>query len=171
MASVHRMWGSTWDPDEQSIAKASRLPARSSPKWAGFKGYGKGNFGRPLPVPKILEEAHSPLPVPVEDQHGRTPTMYAAGTVASDGWWPEGCPPPIKVTAQIVQERMAMLTPLTGLTARSGDMQLQPGAQVLWRGVCTGKQGGASTKEEYFNGTISAVVTESDTGDTLYHIS
>ena len=34
------------------------------------------------------------------------------------------------------------------------------GESVLWRGVKTGKQGGVSTKLEYFNGKVHQIYVE-----------
>ena len=38
------------------------------------------------------------------------------------------------------------------------------GSEVLWKGFKTGKKGGASTKTEWFNGTVHAIENNNDEG-------
>ena len=75
-------------------------------------------------------------------------------------------PPAIAATTEEVEEWMRSgFKKLTNISTKSPP---EVGEPVLWRGVRTGKQGGMSTKVEFFNGKVRYMQVEEDNEVYLY---
>ena len=102
------------------------------------KGYGKGNFGTPIPPPERV-------------------SMQVSATSSSSCSWELAAPivdtvppDPIPATQAEIDAWMASLEPITPSNCQPPEI----GQTVLWRGFKTGRRGNPSTAFEYFNGTV-----------------
>ena len=123
------------------------------------KGYGKGNFGLPIPTPLLIEvpentKAAGDSPPPTQPD---SPEPHDAFDRAGRGLKP---PPAIAATPQYVEVWISeAFVPLDGISS------LRPppiGSDVLWKGFKKGRRGGPSSAVEWFNGTVHKTVNEAD---------
>ena len=122
----------------------------------GHKGYGKGNYGDPLPVPTLIP------PPPPASLVGTSPEDAASAEARENEevseMLPPGCPMPRQASAAQIERWVSEnYKPLENVAT---DTPPRPGEHILWRGFKRGKRGGASTADEYFNGHVSSVVQE-----------
>jgi len=123
-------------PDEHSRSLQqvfTQSKASSSSASSGFKGYGKGNYGReiapPEPLPQLSTTAKQEI---IEEPH---------------------VPPAREPTEEELNQWMSEFEDLSGFSG-----ELVAGEVALWRGFKRGQRGGDSTKTEFFRGHIHAVV-------------
>ena len=119
----------------------------------GKKGEGKAaNYGIGIPPPCPVP----PAEVPLHQQSSSSRETAKEEPPPS----PVSMPPPIMATTEEVEEWMR--SGFKKLKNASTKSPPEVGESVLWRGVKTGKQGGLSTKVEYFNGKVHGVQVEED---------
>ena len=98
------------------------------------------SYGTPVPLPHPIVDAHAPESPSTEQQ----PTQETPGAASSSA----AAISPIMATEADVQSWYADgWYPLT----LSSDLPAAVGERVLWLGARLGRNGGISTKQEYFN--------------------
>ncbi len=119
--------------EASSSSKQGQVPVSASsdvgmgPPAGGFKGYGKGNYGREIPPPTPLK-----------------PEKEEGAVVFPDARMP---------TAEEVNEWVEQYYE----KLPAGDATPRKGVVVLWRGFKKGKRGAPSTTSEFFRGVIHHV--------------
>ena len=157
-------------PAPSTVRAAPAIPLPPPPKAASFvssstlgadesKGYGKGNYGIPIPTPLLIE-------VPENTQAaGDSPPATQPDSPEPHDAVPRALrglkrPAAIPATPQDVEAWMkAAFVPLCGISS----MRPPPvGSDVLWKGVKKGRRGGPSNAVEWFNGKVANTVEKED---------
>ena len=142
------------EPEEETPNTAIEVPG------FGQKGEGKGaNYGVGIPPPTVLRAEEYPAAL-------RQPGSSSGSQRVQPLPLPPQVPQPIAARTEDVDEWISTdFSPLLNLSTK---IPPEIGEEVLWRGVKTGKHRQASTKVEYFNGTVRYLECDSAVELFLY---
>ena len=136
------------------------------PTKLGRKGYGKGNYGFPVPVPQVVAQPDTAGTGSLSS-HDIAPVQPDVVT-PGDSDLPDECPEPIRSTPEDIEQWLAeSFKPLKNL---SQNLPPEVGEDILWRGFKVGPRGGASTQTEYFNGKVRALNFDNESHELFVYV-